>query len=370
MRTETQTARTPRILYAIYDLAVTPNTFDIIEFLTLAEIERRESQCDAFHLFVVPGPNCGFRADADVSDLGRQQYVLRNVIQACPALVPTCAGVTVAPTREFVERLLYVETVAGTGDQLLFPVGYSAHLPFEHYHLWRVIERWQAGNEVPSLQPTPQGLALVDTFLRNRSAGRQILTITLREARFQSTRNSNLEEWGRFVAGLDPRKYAIVVLRDVERVHEPLPAAFAHSLPYPEAVVSIELRAALYRRAYLNLCINNGPSEILRFDRETRYLYFKTITDGVSCTSLAHHRTFHWLEPGDQLPFASPFQRLVWDDDTTDVLTREFDSMVRLIESGTYATADAIVQFLHDKRQVWFERYPNGRAAGGATAVH
>ena len=90
--------RRGRILAAFYDLAVSPNTFDIFVFLVLAEIERRASRCDAMHLYIVPGPQQGFRHDTDVKNLSRQQYIQRNVLLSSHALMPSCAGVTLCST--------------------------------------------------------------------------------------------------------------------------------------------------------------------------------------------------------------------------------------------------------------------------------
>ena len=350
------------ILYAFYDLAAAPNSYDVLVFLVLAEIGRREVECEAFHLYVVPGPKCGLRSDANVSELPRQQYTLRNVILSAAALMPTCCGVTLCSSRESVERLLFVEGVCGNGKRLIFPPGYSVHFPLPYYHFWRLAERWQKGAEIHGLQPTEHGLELIDGFLRTRSNGRKVITLTLRESTVHPERNSSLREWESFVATLDAEKYAVVVLRDLERMHEPLPAGFARCLPYGEAVVAVELRAALYHRAYLNLCVNNGPSEILRLDRQTRYLYFKPITRGVDCTSAEHHRRYKWLNPGDQLHFATPFQRIVWKDDRAEVVAREFASMVELIESGEYATPAAVERYLREKRERWMERYSVGWA--------
>lgn len=339
-----------KILYAVYDLAATPNTFDVVVFLVLAEIERRATASETFHLYVVPGPNEGFRVDADVSNLERQRYVRRNVVLGSHTLMPTCSGVSLCSTREAIERLLYVENVAGGGDRLVFPPAYSVHFPVRCYHFYRLAEHWLAGVDIPGLEPPEHALTLVDAWRAVHCRGRKVVTVTLRESSMQPERNSTLREWGRFVSTLDPQEYAVVVLRDLETVHQPLPEAFDGCLTYPEAVVSIELRAALYRRAYLNLCVNNGPGQILLLDPMARYLYFKVVTDAASCTTVEHHRRYHWLTPGDQIHFATPFQRLVWEDDDADVLRREFVAMRDLIESGQYASDDAVEQWRRQRR--------------------
>jgi hypothetical protein len=354
--------RNARILSAFYDLGASPNTFDILVFLVLAEIERRESRCDAMHLYVVPGPNRGFRHDTDVGNLTRQQYIQRNVLLSSHALMPSCAGVTLCSTREAVEEQLRAATVGEDQRLLVFPTGYSVHLPQPHYHFFRIVERWQRGTAVPPLQPSQHALGMVDASLRQWCGDRKVLTITLRETAVQAERNSNLDAWGRFVATLNKDEYAVLVLRDLEKIHEALPPEFANCLPYPEAVISVELRAALYQLAYLNLCINNGPAAMLLLNPLTRYLSFKMVTEAVQCTTPGHHRKWNWLDPGDQLQYATPFQRLVWKEDTADVLAAEFADMVHIIESGAFASVLDVTRYLQQSRERWNDRYPTGWA--------
>ena len=49
------------VLYAFYDLSVSPATFDIIVFLILAEISRVRQNCDCMHIVIVPGHEQGFQ---------------------------------------------------------------------------------------------------------------------------------------------------------------------------------------------------------------------------------------------------------------------------------------------------------------------
>ena len=153
-------------------------------------------------------------------------------------------------------------------------------------------------------------------------------------------------------------------MRDLDRMHEPLPPEFTHCLSYPEAVVSIELRAALYQLAYLNLCVNNGPGGMLLLNPRTRYISFKMTTEDVTCASISHHRRWNWLDRGDQLQYATPFQRLVWEEDRAEVLTAEFTSMVSLIESDQYSGPAAVSEYIQRSLARWVERFPIGWPGG------
>ena len=67
------------------------------------------------------------------------------------------------------------------------------------------------------------------------------------------------------------------------------------------------------------------------FNNKCRCLIFKLITDSVSITT-EKNLNFVGLTVGDQPLYFSKFQKIVWDDDTYDVIKKEFDEMCIKIE--------------------------------------
>ena len=102
---------------------------------------------------------------------------------------------------------------------------------------------------------------------------------------------------------------------------------------FREASWSVQLRLALYERAFLNLGVNNGPFLMAALGSLSRLLVFKMVTPSVPQTTEEFMRRLGF-EVGGQLPFAGPFQRLVWEDDRLDVIEREFTAMVARIEAA------------------------------------
>jgi hypothetical protein len=89
---------------------------------------------------------------------------------------------------------------------------------------------------------------------------------------------------------------------------------------------------ALYERAWLNMGVNNGPMGLCWLNDQTRYITFKMVTPTVAQTTVEFNRS-RGFEPNESLPFATPLQKWVWEDDTVEVIRREFQSMVAVIES-------------------------------------
>ncbi|TMI82270.1 MAG: hypothetical protein E6H04_05070 [Bacillati bacterium ANGP1] len=169
-----------------------------------------------------------------------------------------------------------------------------------------------------------------------RVNGRRVISVTLRDYDFMTARNSNLGAWTAFARRLDPEKFVPVFVLDTARTLDPLPANLEGFEVFREPSWNVGLRMALYELSYLNLGVNNGPLFLAAMNERARLLIFKIITSTVPQTTEEFMRQ-EGFQIGAQLPFATPFQRLVWEDDTLEVIEREFKAMVARIE-GTVDT--------------------------------
>jgi hypothetical protein len=79
--------------------------------------------------------------------------------------------------------------------------------------------------------------------------------------------------------------------------------------------------------------VNNGPMFLAAMNDRTRLLIFKMITPSVPQTTEEFARQ-EGFQIGGQLPFATPFQRLIWKDDVPEVIEREVEAMIALIEGA------------------------------------
>ena len=322
------------VLYAFYDLAVSPTSFDIVVFLVLAELERKETGCSALHVVIVPGPEEGFRKRSlrTYQEIGAAQYNvdslgwrLRNILVPCCWLVPSCQQVTVCASRE--EAMV----LEASWVKHVFPKRYTVRIPVENYLYSHVVDSISRGLVLPSIQATPQALHFVSQWIQANAGNRKVISITLRECSYERDRNSSPEDWGSFARSLDRDVYLPVIIRDTEAAFRSLPAELSGLTIFPEASWNLELRAALYELSYLNMSVNTGPAALLSFNRLTRYLCFKIIIATYSSTTEEHVRAIG-IEPGTQLQISTPFQRYVWDDDRLDVIQEAFRDMCDRIE--------------------------------------
>ncbi|MEX2009496.1 MAG: hypothetical protein WEC41_04830 [Dongiaceae bacterium] len=317
-------------LYAFYDLKVAPVTYDILWFLAAADLERRRLGLARVHVVIVPGPFQGVREEDELYeravDAEARRWRIDNILVPACRLLPACAGLTLAGTRA--ETAHIRSHIA----RHVYPVGYETALPLAH-HPKHSLRPAEAGvRPIGVLRASEAALRYVDRWLAPRLEGRRLVTITLRDYAYYPARNSNLAAWIEFARRLDRGLYFPVFVLDTERSFDlPSPAA---DLPVFRTVSwNLGLRMALYERAWLNLGVGSGPVGLCWFNDTTRYLTFKILTPEVPQTTLRFAR---WcgFEPDRSLPFATPLQRWVWEDDSVETIEREFAAMAALIDAA------------------------------------
>jgi len=323
------------VLYAFYDLQVSPATFDIIPFLVLAEQERIMCGCDFLHVVIVPGPEDGFR-EGTIEKYQRSGFKnigadflesrLRNILIPCCWLIPSCKQITVTGSRSEAHSLQVNRA------KYIFPKDATIRFPERYYSPKHVIDSMKVF-PLPSIQATPLAIKYVRNWIKTKAGDRKVICITLRESSNSPDRNSSLRDWGKFSRNLDNNKYFPVILRDTEKAFDPVPYELNGITLFNEATFNIEIRVAFYELSYLNMCINNGPSGLLEMHKNTRYIYLKVVTPSVHVCSEEWFRS-NGIIPGESLPWATPFQKYVWEDDKYEIITREFDKMCEKIEKG------------------------------------
>ena len=81
---------------------------------------------------------------------------------------------------------------------------------------------------------------------------------------------------------------------------------------------------------------------ILEMHKKTRYIYLKVVTPSEYACSEEWFRSMGII-PGESLPWATPFQKYVWEDDNYKIIKSEFEKMCRKIENhGALKVPDSL----------------------------
>lgn len=312
-----------RTLALFYDLDIASLTFDIVDYLMLAELERRRLGLDAVHVVVVPGRVDGLRQEAEhyekVVDQHARIWRLHNLIIPMFALFPTVAGYTICSDRRHATlvRFFFPRRVHPPGYWPAFPIVPVRRLVFGAAREGRAV--------FPGLTIPEQALRFVDTWLKARIGDRKPVVITLRQYGYQPTRNSNVSAWIAFARKLDRSRYAPIFVQDVAAAMQETPPELAEFPVFREAPFNMILRGALYERAWLNICQAHGPTELMWYNERCRYVIFLTI--GSSPETELETLRGYGIEADESPPFATPLQKWVWDKDELPMIEREFAAM-------------------------------------------
>jgi len=323
-------------LYAFYDLQVAPLSYDVSWFAATADRARRRMGLSRLHFVVVPGILNGLREErkayASIVDASARLWRLHNIVMPIFTLVPSFAGFSLLPSRDAAGVLR-----AAAGGRV-YPAHYEPGLPVAHWPSELLTEARGPDEEIGVLRSSPQGLRYVARWLSSRLAGRRLVTITIRDYNFMPARNSDLDAWAAFARRLDAARYLPVFVLDTERTLDPLPAPLAGFEVFREASWNVGLRMALYESSHITLGVNNGPTFMCMLNARVRIIIFKVLTPTVPQTTEELMATLGF-KIGEQVPFATPFQRLVWEDDRLETIEREFVTLASRIEDSE-ATSD------------------------------
>jgi hypothetical protein len=322
------------VLFAFYDLKVAPVTFDFLWFLAAADLQRRRSGLNSIHVVIVPGPHNGVRRERDdynavVNAETRQARVHNILVQACRVL-PSCSGLTVASSRREAAFLRFVIA------RHVLPGDYEPALPVFPGPQSCLAAARNGESGIACLRAPMEELRAIDAWARAHAGSRRMVAITLRRYGYMPARNSNLPAWVAFARRLDANRYCPVFIPDTNDTIEGLPTELRDFMVFSEAAWNIALRMALYERAFLNLGVNNGPMGLAWLNGRVCYATLKMETAGVPQSSLEFIRSFGF-ELGKSLPFATPLQEWVWEDDTEEAITEAFRRLTDRIEAGSGA---------------------------------
>lgn len=317
------------VLYAFYDLRISPVTFDFFQFLILADLDRRTRGLKKLHIVIIP-ESVEVRKDflLDRFDEVDVNWRIRQLLVPGCSLMPSCGGlVTVCGSRVEAEKFFL------TAGPNVFPEGSSIENPIPRFQLSEITAIHVCGESWASLKATSQALDMVDSWIKSRARGRRVISITLREAGYGNQKNSNISEWSKFANSLDSNKYLPVVIRDTYAANEMIPEELAGITMFNEIALNVELRMAFYEKCYLNLVTNGGPLALCTLNHNVRCLSFKPIVTSWHDATARHLQATVGVAIGDQPHFQNSFQRWVWANDDYEVIQKYFDMMVTFIDN-------------------------------------
>ncbi|HIA66717.1 TPA: hypothetical protein EYN98_11785 [Candidatus Poribacteria bacterium] len=339
-------------LYCFYDLAVSPASYDFFIYMQLAELHRKRHDFSNLFFVFVPGPKDGFRDD-DLSKTIPQRYtMMRNVVIPSCQLLPSCEGVVWLQQRDQVN--LFFERANGQ----VFPRNYTPQEPIEDY-LWPGIIAAYLRNETCTMLQEPfEYTEMVDSLFPD--SAKKIITVTIREAPYNTDRNMDHQAWQEFLETLDSSKYKIVIIPDTNNLSNDVFESFEYC---KIASIDILFRIAIYRKAYLNMFHGNGTGIAASFSNSPLLMTQPVETDGAS--TIAWFNEVQAIDPNEHNQHAmwKKNQRLIWQRDKGEVVEDIFKHNQPIASEGNQRTWQGnTTEIIADAFEQYVEEFPKKTA--------
>lgn len=322
-----------KTLFAFYDLAVSPISFDFVSFIICAEQARVAANARSIHFVIVPFEDAGGHHDNEQFDSIHGDWRLRNVVVPLCNLLPATQEITLCSTRD------YAHQIYDLFASHIFPKNYTVANPVERHHTgWSIIAAHR-GQNVQCLKASDQARTYARQWIDQHAEGKKSVAITLREAPFGKNRNSDIKEWASFSGLLVDNGYYPILLRDIDTALDSTPDEFKDISVFPEGVFNLELRMGLYEECNYCAFVANGPAQVCWYNPNIHFLY------QVTGDWLENHPTpFNriGIDFDETPPVANFFQRWIWKEQSAenlfDELTKLDSDLTRSMEDGSHAS--------------------------------
>ncbi len=304
---------------AVYDLEISPLTFDCIKFFLLAQQHfTKQGAAEPFALIIVlPTPNRLEKLNERYQKVGLEhgfetfiKVRISKVLFECAKLVP------------LIDKVFSVENRAELFEKIknasdIYPSRESIFNGKPSYGLDLVMREVAHGHTLPSIKAPKQSICdIIDVLEKKNLNNKRIITITLRQCAYQIERNSNLDIWFKFAQWLNGKGYSIVWIPDVEASMPFIPDI---GFVLESVIDNVLYKAALYQFSSANYFVNSGNAALARFNHNATSI----------STQLDATPERFWLGkgvlPGEQFTFLSPHHYQIWADETFENLKYSFE---------------------------------------------
>jgi len=295
-------------LNVYYDLKHAPATFDFAAYLVTCNAIRQSMDFKTMGVTIVCDQFRNWSAREKNTTINEKRWRVNHILGKLPFLIPEVDSVTVTETP--LTELKFPAFPGGypppPGEKMDFPYLHNQFKQFYNHNI-----------NLRPFKASEQAKTLINNLFNDN-----VITISLRNSKFVPKRNSNLDEWYKVYQELKNTKFKPIVIPCFEDyMGDRLFSKYDWDI-FDPAILDVDLRLALYEKAYDNLCINNGPTMLLT-QSDCRYKYFKFITDGVANTSAEHHKACFGINYGENLPYATKSGQIhTWETDDADKILK------------------------------------------------
>jgi hypothetical protein len=306
-----------KILTAIYDLEVSPITFDITKFLLLAEQYKNEhNYSDLNVLIVAPSRSRLANLIERYSNFSDEMIGLEFFENRIEKLFEPLITLTIDQANwQYVGDRDSLEKYFLHGH--IFPANYSISDPVAAYGIDCLIDLLNKGGVLPSLYTDEKQELSVERYLAQFNLlPSKTLLVFLRQTPYETWRNSDVASWTSFANTRIMEGYQVVWFSDAESGNDRLLSDLPGVLCDNEDIL---FRAAFVSRCAASFFVNGGTATLARYNHQAVSATFKLIEKNSPATSKQFWAN-KGIAYGQQLRFLSPIHHNEWQQDRAEVI--------------------------------------------------
>lgn len=304
-------------LYAIYDLDISPITFNIVEYLQLVERELLKLNMIGFVIVFVPKKENALNGNLEydkIIDSDSLYWKIENILVQTSKLHPKCKGVVSLPDRASIKNII--------NQHVIYPNLYDGiNIRFPNLEdFWK---EFNSPGMFTGLKASHQGLKYIKQFIDCNNIDKKIITIVIRQYDYDKSRNSNLIEWNKFINYLIKKDYYPIIIPDTDN-------AFIKNLPFPEKYIfrdccwNVGLRIALFELSFLIFGGPNGPMALAIHNTSCSFILMNMLPEGSSVTTKESYKRIGY-EIGENWRFLNEKQKISYLPDNFENIKLEFE---------------------------------------------
>lgn len=296
--------------HVVYDLRVAPITFDFCTFLAIASLFMLANKMQFFDLSI--------RASAfrNITPREKTYSIKERIWRLNNLLLPVARQCTYIRN----VQIVIDERSSVVPSNIAFPVGYQYDEPKTAPYATKIaIDLFARTGIAPSIfQASEEAVER----LRVRFPRGTFLTLNPRVARFDSSRNSNLDEWYALYKTLKVSGNRVVVIPDQDDVLGAREFLRYDWEVFSEGSLSVDLRLAVWSLATQNV-VSSGGIGALAVYSSIPYLICNLLNHDSPVANERYFADFVGISVGERYPWCSPEQNLFWHAFNVEEIARQ-----------------------------------------------
>jgi len=292
-------------IVAYYDLKKAPITFDFCQFIAAASAFARRSG-RLMDLVILADAYRQRSTREHTYSLVERRWRIWNLLSDIAEIVPN------------IERFEIIHRPISDIAIESYPRGYNPiynpNIPYQFSHANKL---HALGADVQVFRPTEYAVQAAKCLLPDTTD--PIVSFTLRRAAFESTRDSDLEQWYAFYQALRSKGFQPIIIPDQDDV---LGDRSIHKWDWPvidAAAMSVNLRLGIYSVTASNYVTNSGLSCVFIYSKAP-FIWTKVVVENSRVATESYFERVGKLKWGEKYPWLQDNQHMVWEPDTLETL--------------------------------------------------